>query len=86
VTAAAAFAAWAGAAVIVLADGRRGLAAGIALIGAGFGALAWLAGALGPLVQNRLDRLMLARIEDLYRESEAHASPQPLEGKSGAAR
>ena len=51
-----------------------------------FGALAWLAGALGPLVQNGLDRLMLARIEDLYRESEARASPQPLEGKSGAAR
>lgn len=43
-TAAAAFAAWAGAAVIVLADGRRGLAVGIALIGAGFCALGWLAG------------------------------------------
>jgi len=44
VTAAAAFAAWAGAAVIVLADGRRGLAVGIALIGVGFCALGWLAG------------------------------------------
>ena len=43
-TAAAAFAAWAGAAVIVLADGRRGLAVGIALIGVGFCALGWLAG------------------------------------------
>lgn len=40
-TAAAAFAAWAGAAVIVLADGRRGLAVGIALVAAGLGTLAW---------------------------------------------
>lgn len=40
----AAFAAWAGAAVIVLADGRRGLAFGIALIASAFAALAWTAG------------------------------------------
>jgi hypothetical protein len=44
VNGAAAFAAWAGAAVIVLADGRRGLAVGISLIAAGFAALAWLVG------------------------------------------
>lgn len=43
-TVAAALAAWAGAAVIVLADGRRGLAFGIALVAAGFAALAWLEG------------------------------------------
>lgn len=43
-TGAAAFAAWAGAAIIVLADGRRGLSVGIALIGAGFAAMAGLAG------------------------------------------
>ncbi len=43
-TAAAAFAAWAGAAVIVLADGRRGLAVGIALVATGFGTLAWTSG------------------------------------------
>jgi len=48
-----------------------------------FGALTWLAGALGPLVQNRLDRLMLSRIEDLYRESDASARPQPLGAKDG---
>ena len=46
-------------------------------------ALAWLAGALGPPVQNRLDRLMLSRIEDLYRESDASAGPQPLGAKDG---
>ena len=40
----AAFAAWAGASVIVLADGRRGLAIGIALIAGGFATLAWTAG------------------------------------------
>lgn len=40
-TVAAAFAAWAGAATIVLADGRRGLAAGIALIAAAFTTLVW---------------------------------------------
>ncbi|HEX9098150.1 MAG TPA: hypothetical protein VF956_01535 [Candidatus Dormibacteraeota bacterium] len=43
-TAAAGFAAWAGAAVIVLADGRRGLAAGVGLVAVGFAALAWTAG------------------------------------------
>jgi hypothetical protein len=43
-SAAAAFAAWAGAAVIVLADGRRGLALGIGLIAVGFTALAWTTG------------------------------------------
>ncbi len=43
-TVAAAIAAWAGAAMIVLADGRRGLAAGIALIAAGFATLAWTSG------------------------------------------
>jgi hypothetical protein len=45
VTAIAAFSAWAGAAVIVLADGRRGLAVGIALVAVGFAALAWADGA-----------------------------------------
>ena len=44
VTAAAGFAAWAGAAVIVLADGRRGLATGIGLVAVGFAVLAWTAG------------------------------------------
>jgi hypothetical protein len=44
VTAAAAFAAWAGAAVIVLGDGRRGLAAGVGLIALGFTVLAWTNG------------------------------------------
>ncbi len=37
----AAFAAWAGAAVIVLADGRRGLGAGIGVVALGFTVLAW---------------------------------------------
>jgi hypothetical protein len=44
VTAAAGFAAWAGAAVIVLADGRRGLAAGVGLVAVGFTVLAWTNG------------------------------------------
>jgi len=44
VTAAAGFAAWAGAAVIVLADGRRGLAAGVGLVAVGFTVLAWAEG------------------------------------------
>jgi hypothetical protein len=44
VTAAAAFAAWAGAAVIVLGDGRRGLAAGVGLVALGFTVLAWTNG------------------------------------------
>jgi hypothetical protein len=42
---AAAFGAWLGAAVIVLADGRRGLAVGIGLVAVGFTALAWTEGA-----------------------------------------
>ncbi|HET7467912.1 MAG TPA: hypothetical protein VFL29_14735 [Candidatus Dormibacteraeota bacterium] len=41
---AAAFVAWLGGAVIVLADGRRGLAAGLALLAAAAGGLAWSAG------------------------------------------
>ena len=41
---AAAFIAWLGAAVIVLSDGRRGLALGLALIAIGFAAIAWLGG------------------------------------------
>jgi hypothetical protein len=40
VTIAAAIVAWAGAAIITLADGRRGLALGIAIVAIGFGALA----------------------------------------------
>ena len=40
----AAFAAWLGAAVIVLSDGRRGLALGLATITAAFTVLAWLGG------------------------------------------
>jgi hypothetical protein len=39
VEAAAAFAVWLGAAMVVLADGRRGLALGLALLSAGFGVL-----------------------------------------------
>ena len=45
VTAIAAFAAWLGAALIVLADGRRGLAAGIGLVTVGFTAIALAEGA-----------------------------------------
>jgi len=45
VTAIAAFSAWAGAAVIVLADGRRGLAVGVGLVAVGFTTLAWADGA-----------------------------------------
>ena len=41
---AAAFAAWLGAAVIVLSDGRRGLTIGLALTTVGFAVLAWLGG------------------------------------------
>jgi len=44
VTELAAFAAWFGAAVIVLADGRRGLALGLALTTVGFAVMAWLGG------------------------------------------
>ena len=43
-TEAAAFAAWAGAATIVLSDGRRGLALGLALIAGGLAAVAWGSG------------------------------------------
>ncbi|TMB96319.1 MAG: hypothetical protein E6J40_10110 [Chloroflexi bacterium] len=45
VTAIAAFFAWAGAAAIVLADGRRGLAVGVGLVALGFTALTWADGA-----------------------------------------
>jgi hypothetical protein len=41
---AAAFVAWLGAAVIVLSDGRRGLALGLALTTVGFTVLAWIDG------------------------------------------
>lgn len=40
----AAFAAWAGAALIVLSEGRRGLAVGLGLVAIGFAALAWVDG------------------------------------------
>jgi hypothetical protein len=43
-TAAAALAAWLGGSLIVLSDGRRGLAAGLALVGAALGGLAWATG------------------------------------------
>lgn len=52
-TAVAAFAAWLGAATIVLSDGRRGLALGLALTTAAFAALVWAGGqplAAGALV------------------------------------
>ncbi len=44
VTGIAAFAAWLGAAMIVLADGRRGLALGIGLVAVGFAAITWADG------------------------------------------
>jgi hypothetical protein len=44
IEAAAAFLAWLGAASIVLADGRRGLALGMGLLTAGFAVLAWMGG------------------------------------------
>jgi hypothetical protein len=44
VTAAAAFAAWLGAAVIVLSNGRRGLALGLAVTTVAFAVLAWTSG------------------------------------------
>jgi hypothetical protein len=44
VTEVAAFAAWLGAAVIVLSDGRRGLALGLAVTTVAFAVLAWLGG------------------------------------------
>lgn len=43
-TEAAAFMAWLGAAIIVLADGRRGLALGLGLTAVAFAALAWASG------------------------------------------
>jgi hypothetical protein len=44
VTEVAAFAAWLGAAVIVLSDGRRGLALGLIVVSISFGVLAWVGG------------------------------------------
>jgi hypothetical protein len=44
---AAAIAAWLGASLVVLSDGRRGLAAGVALATAGLAALAWLSAGPG---------------------------------------
>jgi hypothetical protein len=44
VSEAAAFAAWLGGAILVLADGRRGLALGLALMAAGLGGVAFAAG------------------------------------------
>ena len=44
VTEAAAFMAWLSAAIIVLADGRRGLALGLGLTAVAFAALAWASG------------------------------------------
>jgi hypothetical protein len=44
IEAAAAFLAWVGAALIVLADGRRGLALGLGLLTVGLGVLAWAGG------------------------------------------
>lgn len=47
IEAAPAFITWLGAALVVLSDGRRGLAAGVALLSAGFGILAWVTGDAG---------------------------------------
>jgi hypothetical protein len=47
VTEVVAFMAWLGAATIVLSDGRRGLALGLALIAIAFAALAWMGGDIG---------------------------------------
>jgi hypothetical protein len=44
IEAAAAFVVWLGAAIVVLADGRRGLALGLALLSAGVGVLQWASG------------------------------------------
>jgi len=46
----AAFVAWLGAAVIVLADSRRGLAAGLAVLAAGVAAIAWSEGEHGGAI------------------------------------
>jgi voltage-gated potassium channel Kch len=50
VSAAAAFAAWLGASLIVLSEGRRGLAAGLALVTAGFAVIVLVGGGLGAAV------------------------------------
>jgi hypothetical protein len=65
VTIAAAIVAWAGAAVITLADGRRGLAVGIAVVALGFGALAianggWLGG-VALIAGGAVSAIQLAR-------------------------
>lgn len=44
IEAGAAFLVWFGAALVVLGDGRRGLALGLALLGTGFGVLEWASG------------------------------------------
>ncbi len=46
----AAFVAWLGAAIIVLADSRRGLAAGLAVLAAAAGAIAWSQGEQGGAI------------------------------------
>ena len=45
-----AFMAWLGAAIIVLADSRRGLAAGLAILAAGVAAIAWSQGQQGGAI------------------------------------
>jgi hypothetical protein len=50
VSAAAAFAAWLGASLIVLSEGRRGLAAGLALVTAGFAVIVLVGGGVGAAV------------------------------------
>lgn len=49
-SAAAAFAAWLGASLIVLSEGRRGLAAGLALVTAGFAVIVLVGGGVGAAV------------------------------------
>ena len=46
----AAFVAWLGAAIIVLADSRRGMAAGLVVLAAGVGAIAWTQGDQGGAI------------------------------------
>jgi hypothetical protein len=65
VTIAAAFVAWAGAAIITLADGRRGLAVGIGVVAIGFGALAivnggWVGG-VALIAGGAVSAIQLAR-------------------------
>jgi hypothetical protein len=50
VSAAAAFAAWLGASLIVLSEGRRGLGAGLALVTAGFAGIVLVGGEVGAAV------------------------------------